>query len=109
MAQNNARLLHAPRQQQAASVQAEQTAPNDRAGSQPGDLLLQIRTLLDIAPGALSDGDIEASCLAIQARNDPAARWLTAFNSPLGRWLLIRGSDLNTQLHQLLSVLPPRA
>ncbi len=100
---------------QPTSVQDEPTAPNDRAVAIPRDLLLQIRTLLEIppeapgAPGTLSDDDIEVSCLAIQARNDPGARWLTAFNTPLGRWLLIRGSDLNTQLHQLLSVLPPRA
>ena len=87
------------------------TAPdanyNDRGLLHLGELVPQLRQSLNIDVASLTDHDILESLKAITARADTRARWLGAFNSPLGRWLAVRGSDLNTELNLVLSVLPP--
>ena len=79
----------------------------DRGLLHLGELIPELRSRLHIDVAALSDADVLESLKSITARTDTRARWLGAFNSTLGRWLVLRGSDLNTELNLVLSLLPP--
>ena len=89
------------------ATQLPGTSYADRGLLHLGELIPHLRTSLNIGRSDLSDEVILESLKFITARTDERARWLGAFNSPLGRWLVLRGSDLNTELSQLIALLPP--
>ena len=82
------------------------SADQDRGLLHLGELIAPLRARLNIPLEVLTDDDILDSLKMITARSDVRARWLSAFNSPLGRWLILRGCDLNTELNQLIALLP---
>ncbi len=99
----------AHREQQTA---AEHKAPGGPDG-EPADMLhlgetaIEVRRRLGIDRG-LSDDALMSSLDVIARQADRRARWRAAFDSPLGNWLSGRGSDLNTALNTIISLLPPR-
>lgn len=65
-----------------------------------------VRTRLGLGDDNTSDAEILACLAAIAARADTRARWLAAFNSAIGQALALRGSDLNTNLSVLITLVP---